>query len=596
MRNAMYAGLVSLLPYIVVQYIIVWSTTNEKLINNLLGFSAFIGIGIVIAEFGVIVWATKDDDDNDLGALKDYIMLFQPDQLVIEKGGYLLGLLILHYLIPPCNFLFGIMQAYWLYVKKEDRGNHDNTDFYFRVVYSLGSSLIWSLIFMTMQLVSNRRKDPSAERETNEMPEEVHDEKMQCQRLLEKHEESKKKRGLPIFRHCSRLKRKMKGCFNCPMRDDTNHDPCETEMGYMDSVSVRMDCESLEQIVEPPMILADGIQKVFTKNGGPFIAVNDLSFHVKKGECFGLLGKNGAGKSTTMNMLTTQLKPTKGTSLLGEDERKKSQRNILGYCPQADIIWEKLTVYQHLAYFALMKGVPLRKIDKHIKTLCKALTLDTYYHRTTGKLSGGNKRKLQLATSLIGSVSVLFLDEPSTGVDPFARNSMMQVIQRFRKDRSIVLTTHMMEEVDGLCSRVGIMVNGDFRCINTINQLINNTNSGYQMEISTSQISSEEEIQNLLDFVIEALPGSVLTENDSLVTTIQIPAKTNKLSHIFKIGNQLKNDYDVECVISQMTMDQLFLHITHDQVAEDMAYVKDTANQDTCCWGFCCCRKKKCWF
>jgi len=290
-------------------------------------------------------------------------------------------------------------------------------------------------------------------------------------------------------------------------------------------------------------------------------------------------------------MLTTLMEPTKGNSILGKQAGKWGKRDIIGYCPQKDLLWEKLSVYQHLTYFGLMKGVPVNRIDNHIRTLCKALTLDQYYHRATGKLSGGNKRKLQLATSLIGAVEILFLDEPSTGVDPFARNSMLQVIQRYRNDRSILLTTHMMEEVDRLCNRVGIMVNGDFRCINTINQLINNTNFGYQMEISTSQMQNESETHQLLSFVTEALPESVLTENDSLVMTIQIPTETNRLSHIFEVGNELKKKFDTECVISQMTMDQLFLHMTQDQIAEDMGYIQST-NTEMCCWGIGCCAAK----
>merc|ERR1712000_291435 len=134
-------------------------------------------------------------------------------------------------------------------------------------------------------------------------------------------------------------------------------------------------------------------------------------------------------------------------------------QSILGSCPQHDPLWDKFTVRQYLTFFGLIKGVPLFGLIEEIERVCVALTLDPYLNRASGTLSGGNKRKLVLAAALIGASEVVFLDAPSSGVDPFARSCMMEVIQKYGKTRAIVLTTHMMEEADVLCDRVGIMVN-----------------------------------------------------------------------------------------------------------------------------------------
>merc|ERR1712038_1670904 len=147
--------------------------------------------------------------------------------------------------------------------------------------------------------------------------------------------------------------------------EDQNPDDVQAEKDLVNTVAESMDEPQVtagidEETGSPrkkPKILAQNLTKVFTKYSGPFVAVDGISFQVKEGECFGLLGKNGARKSTTMNMLTTVLEPSEGKSWLGgvSDTWKKQQ--IIGYCPQKDLLWKKLSVYQHLVFFGLLKGV-----------------------------------------------------------------------------------------------------------------------------------------------------------------------------------------------------------------------------------------------
>eukprot|EP00494_Astrolonche_serrata_P030721 UN30989 len=197
----------------------------------------------------------------------------------------------------------------------------------------------------------------------------------------------------------------------------------------------------------------------------------------------------------------------------------------------------------------------MKDIDAEIQRLCVALTLDPYYERQCGKLSGGNRRKLMLATALIGAVEVVFLDEPSTGVDPFARKCMKDVIKQCSKDRAVVLTTHIMEEVNGLCERVGIMVNGDFKSVNTINNLVNETNEGYQLEVSIATLN-DATVLKVQNYIHKQLKGVVLTEKDASSMAYQIPTQYNPLSSIFTVAQKIAVDYEIEYVVSQMTMDQ----------------------------------------
>jgi len=167
----------------------------------------------------------------------------------------------------------------------------------------------------------------------------------------------------------------------------------------------------------------------------------------------------------------------------------------------------------------------------------------------------------------------------------------------YTETRAMVLTTHMMEEVEGICEKVGIMVNGDFACVNTINGLINQTNEGYQIEISLGKLH-ESQVQEVAGLIESSFKDTRCTERDTLVMAYQIPTSGNKLSMIFEVGDQLHEKYGCQYVISQMTMDQLFLKLTRGQRAEDqedlVATGRAAANeQNLCCWGYGCCPREK---
>merc|ERR1712013_686840 len=162
-------------------------------------------------------------------------------------------------------------------------------------------------------------------------------------------------------------------------------------------------------------------------------------------------------------------------------------RRYVGYCPQFDAIFDLLTAAEHLKFYAMIKGLRGEEADEQVKVLLSALTLNKYKDRNAGTYSGGNKRKLSVAVAMIGNPPVIFLDEPSTGMDPVSRRHMWEFISTTMAGRCVILTTHSMEECEALCNRVGIMVNGQLRCIGTAQHLKSRYGKGYQLDLTLTQ-------------------------------------------------------------------------------------------------------------
>ena len=210
------------------------------------------------------------------------------------------------------------------------------------------------------------------------------------------------------------------------------------------------------------------------KRFGKFTAVKSLSFGVKKHECFGLLGHNGAGKTTTINMLTGLLNPDSGNAYVGTDNILTDLAVIygrMGVCPQHDILWDTMTGREHLEFYARLKGQPAPVVKKLIAAALESVSLTFAKDRLSGGYSGGMKRRLTMANSIVGNPDILYMDEPSTGLDPASKHQLWEVIEAAKGSKSMILTTHPMEEADVLCDRIGIMANGEMQCLGYSHEL-----------------------------------------------------------------------------------------------------------------------------
>ena len=213
-----------------------------------------------------------------------------------------------------------------------------------------------------------------------------------------------------------------------------------------------------------------------TKKFNDFIAVDGISFDVKEGELFGLLGPNGAGKTTTLNMLSTLLKPTSGKAeIVGFDvsEKKNDVRNSIGMVFQDPAIDVNLTGKENLQFHAMMYGMKKKEREERIKEVLGLVELTDKANQLVEKYSGGMKRRLEIARGLMHRPKVLFLDEPTLGLDAQTRRSIWNYIKKMNKESNvtIILTTHYMEEADYLCDRVAIIDHGKIVALDTPNNL-----------------------------------------------------------------------------------------------------------------------------
>ncbi|KAG7390389.1 ATP-binding cassette sub- A member 12 [Phytophthora pseudosyringae] len=269
-----------------------------------------------------------------------------------------------------------------------------------------------------------------------------------------------------------------------------------------------------------------GLRKVYP---GGKVAVRDLSFGLKRGECFGFLGINGAGKTTTMKMLTGDVPPSSGTATLGGFNILREQievRRQIGYCPQFDALFDLLTVREHLELFGAIKGVPQSSMDRVVMEKIRQLNLSDFEHKLAGSLSGGNKRKLSVAIAMIGNPAIIFLDEPSTGMDPVSRRFMWDVIADIStrgKESTIVLTTHSMEECEALCSRVGIMVGGRLRCYGSVQHLKTRFGDGLMFDVKLDTPTTEE---------LEYLLQHVFGDGNKYVTQMELESKCRAFGNV----------------------------------------------------------------
>ncbi len=218
----------------------------------------------------------------------------------------------------------------------------------------------------------------------------------------------------------------------------------------------------------PPAIDVRQIVKRF----GAFTAVNGISFTVATGEIFGLLGPNGAGKSTLIRMLTTLLKPTAGTAEVGGFdivERADEVRRAIGVIPQAMTSDLELSVEENLLIYAKLYGVSREKRTRLIAELLEAVELTQWADKPVKNLSGGMRRRAEIARGLVHEPRIFFLDEPTTGLDPVSRVAVWEMLERLKKGRdlTLLLTTHYMDEADKLCDRVAIVDHGELKALDS---------------------------------------------------------------------------------------------------------------------------------
>jgi ABC-2 type transport system ATP-binding protein len=303
------------------------------------------------------------------------------------------------------------------------------------------------------------------------------------------------------------------------------------------------------------VIRAENLTKVFNKN---IIAVDHINFSVYEGEIFGFLGPNGAGKTTTINMLTTVLKPTEGTaSILGFDIVKQANevRKVIGVVPQEYTADEDLTGYENIMLCADLYGVPRDIARKRALELLELVNLIEFKDKRVETYSGGMRRRLELACGLINRPKILFLDEPTLGLDVQTRAAIWDYIRHLKEeyDMTIFMTTHYLEEADALCNRIAIIDHGKIIANGSPNELKDSLGG----DIITITIKENVDVTDIISSIEKV--KEVKKENN----TYRIKAESGEVTAPIIIEALRQKGYTIlRLSVSEPTLNEVYLEYT----------------------------------
>lgn len=325
---------------------------------------------------------------------------------------------------------------------------------------------------------------------------------------------------------------------------------------------------------EGEVIRIDHLTKAFT-NHATVIAVNDVSFNVRRGEIFGLLGPNGAGKSTLIRILTTLLSPTSGKAFIDTFEVTRDDekiRGIIGVCPQNSTLDLELTAYDNLAFYGDLLGVPVKDLDGRIRELLAMTGLAGRAGMQVKTFSGGMRRKLEIVRAFIHRPLVLFLDEPTIGLDPESRREVWRQIILLNQERTtIILTTHYMDEAEKLCNRIAFIDGGRLISLDT-----------------PENLKRSVPVEDLIEIGIDRVDEAVLTMIHGYDLVRSVEKKENVLaisaSHGSRLVPGLLADLDRHGVavtsisIRSPSLEDVFIHLTGKKL--DAPGTSDASSQN----------------
>ena len=304
------------------------------------------------------------------------------------------------------------------------------------------------------------------------------------------------------------------------------------------------------------------------KRYGSFEAVKGISFTVREGEIFGLLGPNGAGKSTSIRMMTTLIPITAGRILVaGQDVARDPDavRRVIGVIPQALTSDPDLTLGENLSIYAKLYGVPRGEREKNIAEVLEAVDLTKWRDAQVKTLSGGMRRRLEIARGLVHNPRIFFLDEPTTGLDPVSRIAVWEMLDKLRRERNLtmLLTTHYMEEADKLCDRIAIVDHGTLVALGTPMELKHSVPGANVVEVRFEHDRAEwrerlERLEGVTSVQAESAGFYRVLSASGSHTTMQL------VEMAMQMGEQLSS-----LSVQNTTLDDVFVHYTGRQLRDE---------------------------
>jgi ABC-2 type transport system ATP-binding protein len=303
-----------------------------------------------------------------------------------------------------------------------------------------------------------------------------------------------------------------------------------------------------------------------TKYYGDTCAVDQISFEIRKGEVLGLLGPNGAGKTTTMRMLTCYLLPSSGDIKVKDfsiEDNSLEIKKLIGYLPESAPLYPDMIVYDYLRFIADVRGLDKGSIDSQIKELAGMCGISEVMHKSINELSKGYKQRVGLAHAMMNDPEILVLDEPTSGLDPNQIVEIRDIIKKIGKEKTIILSTHILSEAEATCDRIVIINKGKIVAAGATDELKREAGSDYIIQVSLKH-NNFEEISNALKNVSEVNDVILINdENGTIDCHLACGGKTDVRPEVYEVirnSNWILLDFHME----SRTLETIFRELTRE--------------------------------
>ena len=308
--------------------------------------------------------------------------------------------------------------------------------------------------------------------------------------------------------------------------------------------------------------------KNVTKRYGDFYAVRNINFEIKDGEIVGFLGRNGAGKSTTMNMITGFIEPTEGEIIVDGysiDENPKKVKSQIGYMPEGTPLYYDLTVKEFISYMADLKLIPRKERKIAVENAIKSTGLEKVQNNLTKNLSRGYKQRVSLAGAIVGNPKILILDEPTVGLDPKQVIEIRELIKSFRKDHTVLISSHILSEISQICEKVVIIDKGEIVAVDTPENLENKTTEKNILTVIVDELDSK--FETIKDEIKEISNVKLVKENEeenSKEYLVEVQGKSDIRKKLFAAC--AKNEITIlEMKKAESSLEDAFIKIVEER-------------------------------
>ncbi len=307
--------------------------------------------------------------------------------------------------------------------------------------------------------------------------------------------------------------------------------------------------------------------KNVTKKYGNFYAVRNINFEIQDGEIVGFLGRNGAGKTTTMNMITGFIDPTEGEIIVeGYDIEKntKKVKSQIGYMPEGTPLYHDLTVKEFITYMGSLKLIPKKELKEAVQKVIESTGLEKVQNNLTKNLSRGYKQRVSFAGAIVGNPKILILDEPTVGLDPKQVIEIRELIKSFRKDHTVLISSHILSEISQICQKVIIIDKGEIIAVDTPENLENNTTKNITLKIVVDDINNK--FPSIKDEISEITDIKLIKENEDKSKEYTIETNTDTDIRKLIFSSCAKNDIAIlEMKKNEVSLESAFIELVENR-------------------------------